>query len=219
MNKVLYLACAIVLLILIAVGFTLYQYPLQTLIDTPAIGDFISSFGPIGMIGFIAASALFTAFGLPRQLVAFISGYAYGIVIGIAIGTLAAVFGAMLTYYFARKFARPFVLTKFPVQVALIDSFVREDLFLKILTLRFLPFGTNLATNLAAGATNVAIRPFMFATSIGFIPQMAIFVLTGHGIKVGSTIQFIIAAILGLISLSLGTYLYYRHRNKLTPAQ
>ena len=96
--------------------------------------------------------------------------------------------------------------------MALVDAFVREKFFLKIITLRFLPFGTNLATNLAAGATDVSIRPFALASFIGFIPQMAIFALSGQGVSVGSTTQIVVAGILFLISLVIGGYIYQQRR-------
>ena len=213
MNKSLVFACAVVLIVIIFASYLLYQYPLESLIDAAATGQFIASFGAPGMVVFFLAGALFTAFGLPRQLVAFIGGYTYGVLTGVVLGTFAAVVGAMLTFFFARWLARPYVARKFPRQVAAIDAFVRDKLFLKILTIRFLPFGTNLATNLASGATNVAVRPFVFASFIGFIPQMTIFALSGQGVSVGSSAQLSLAAGLFAISLAISLYIY-RHRTQ-----
>lgn len=211
MNKSLFWTTALLLLLLVIASLMLYRYPLDRFIDSAAIGDFISGFGIPGMAGFILVGAVFTACGLPRQMVAFIGGYSYGVIIGVALGTVAAVFGAMLTFYAARWLARPYVIRKFPAQVAAIDQFVHDKLFLKILTLRFLPFGTNLATNLAAGATNVEIKPFILASGLGFIPQMAIFALTGQGVNVGSTTQLAVAGLLFAVSLAIGFYIYH-HR-------
>lgn len=212
MNKALVLVCAAILFVLVVVAVILYRYPLEQFIDTAAIGNFFEGLGALSAFGFIAAGALFTAFGLPRQLIAFIGGYTYGVTFGVFLGTVAAVMGATLTFYFARWLARPFVARKYPKQVALVDAFVRENFFLKIITLRFLPFGTNLATNLAAGATDVSIRPFALASFIGFIPQMAIFALSGQGVSVGSTTQIIVAGVLFLISLAIGGYIYQQRR-------
>ena len=208
MNKALVLISATVLFVLVIVSIILYRYPLDEFIDTTAIGNYFARLGFFGVFGFIATGALFTAFGLPRQLVAFIGGYTYGVYLGVLLGTVAAVIGATLTFYFARWLARPFVSRRYPKHVAMVDAFVHDKLFLKIITLRFLPFGTNLATNLAAGATDVSIRPFVFASFIGFIPQMAIFALSGQGVSVGSNTQVVVAGILFLISLAIGGYIY-----------
>ena len=212
MNKSLVLGCIAILLVLLGIGIFFHYYPLDQLIDTTAIGRYFSSLGFFGGLGFIVVGALFTALGLPRQLVAFVGGYTYGVYIGVLLGTVAAVIGAALTFYFARWLARPFVMRRYPQQVSTVDDFVRDNLFLKIITIRFLPFGTNLITNLTAGATTVAIRPFAIASFIGFIPQMAIFALTGQGVRIGSTTQLLVAAILFLISIIVAAYLYRQRR-------
>ncbi|MFT5656804.1 MAG: putative membrane protein YdjX (TVP38/TMEM64 family) [Gammaproteobacteria bacterium] len=211
MNKSLVLACALLLIAMVVIGYLFYQFPVLNFIDASAIGDTIASFGWFAMPGFILFGMLFTSVGLPRQVVAFIGGYVYGLMIGVALGTVAAVLGAMLTFYFSRWLARPFVLRRYPRQVATVDAFIREKLFLKVILIRFLPFGTNLATNLAAGATDTPARPFALASLIGFVPQMAIFALTGQGLRVGSGTQLTVAAGLFLISMMIGGYLY-RHR-------
>ncbi len=217
MNKSLVLVCIAILLVLLGFGIFFHYYPLDQFIDTTAIGRYFSSLGFVGGLGFVVVGALFTALGLPRQLVAFVGGYTYGIYLGILLGTVAAVIGAALTFYFARWLARPFVMRRYPQQVATVDAFVRHNLFLKIITIRFLPFGTNLITNLTAGATAVAIRPFAIASFIGFIPQMAIFALTGQGVSVGSSAQLAVAGILFLISLIVGGYLY--RQRQVVPSQ
>ena len=212
MNKTLVLASAVLLVVMIVLGYLMYHYSILDFIDTTAIGDFIASLGWFGIPAFIAFGMLFTSVGLPRQVLAFIGGYIFGISVGVALGTVAAVLGAMLTFYFSRWLARPFVRRKYPQLVASIDGFIRDQLFLKIILIRFLPFGTNLATNLAAGAAATPVRAFAFASLVGYVPQMTIFALSGHGVRVESNTQLIVAACLFLISMVIGGYLY-RHRS------
>lgn len=211
MNKTLVIVCAVLLTIMVVLGYLMYHYSVLDFIDASAIGDTINNLGWFGIPAFIVFGMLFTSIGLPRQAMAFIGGYVFGIVAGVTLGTMAAVMGAMLTFYFSRWLARPFVLRRYPRLVASIDGFIRERLFLKIILIRFLPFGTNLATNLAAGAAATPVRPFALASLIGYVPQMTIFALTGHGIRVESNTQLVVAGCLFLISLIIGGYLY-RHR-------
>ncbi len=199
---------------LAGVAIFLHHYPLDRLIDTAVIGQYFARLGLPGGLVFIVVGSLFTALGLPRQLVAFVGGYTYGVYLGVLLGTVAAVIGAVLTFYFARWLARPFVLRRYPQHVATVDAFVRENLFLKIITIRFLPFGTNLITNLTAGATAVGIWPFALASFIGFIPQMAIFALSGQGVRIGSATQLMVAAMLLLVSLIVAAGLYRQKRVK-----
>ena len=212
MNKAIILICVVLLAVMIALGYLLYHYSILDFIDTAAIGDAIAGLGWLGIPAFITFGMLFTSVGLPRQVMAFIGGYVFGISVGLVLGTAAAVLGAMLTFYFSRWLARPFVRRKYPKLVLSIDGFIQDRLFLKIILIRFLPFGTNLATNLAAGAAATPARTFALASFLGYIPQMTIFALTGHGVRVESNTQLIVAGCLFLISIVIGGYLY-RHRS------
>ena len=206
------LTAALLLAVMVVIGCLLYSYSDLDFIDTSAIAGIIVSLGWLAIPAFIAFGALFTSVGLPRQVVAFIGGYVFGITTGLAMGALAAVLGAILTFYAARWLARPFVLRKYPRLVNKIDYFIHDRLFLKIILIRFLPFGTNLATNLAAGAAATPVRPFALASLIGYIPQMTIFAMSGHGIRVESNTQLLASVGLFLISIVIGGYLYYHHR-------
>ena len=199
------------LLTAVAVAANHYLAPIID-IDTRAIGNRLAAMGALSYVLFIATGALFTSVGLPRQLLAVIGGYAYGASIGVFIGTTAAATGAMITLFFARFFARPYVLRRFPEPVRVIDSFTTRNLFLKILLIRFLPFGTNLATNLAAGVLAIRWPTFLLASYLGYIPQMLIFALAGHGIKVGSNTQLAVAGFLFLASLLCGFYIHRQER-------
>jgi predicted amidohydrolase YtcJ/uncharacterized membrane protein YdjX (TVP38/TMEM64 family) len=219
MNKTFILICALLLAVIAAIGYLMHHYSVMDLVDTSAIAEMIAGLGWLAIPAFITFGALFTSVGLPRQLVAFIGGYVFGTAVGVALGTVAAALGAILTFYAARCLARPFVLRKYPKIVSKIDHFIDDRLFLKILLIRFLPFGTNLATNLAAGAAATPIRPFALASLIGYIPQMTIFAISGHGVRVESDTQLILAACLFLISIVIGSYLYYQHHQAATESK
>ncbi|MFT5226065.1 MAG: putative membrane protein YdjX (TVP38/TMEM64 family) [Polaribacter sp.] len=214
MNKNLVKICVLLLAVMVAVGYLMYHYSVLDFVDTSAIAEIIVSLGWLAIPAFITFGALFTSVGLPRQVVAFIGGYVFGIVVGVALGTVAAVLGAILTFYAARWLARPFVLRKYPQLVSKIDDLIHDSLYLKIILIRFLPLGTNLATNLAAGAAATPVRPFALASLIGYIPQMTIFAMTGHGVRVESNTQLIVAGGLFLISIVIGSYLYHQHRRQ-----
>lgn len=211
MNKTLVKICALLLVVMVAIGYLMYHYSVLDFIDTSAIAKIVASLGWLAIPAFIIFGALFTSVGLPRQVVAFIGGYVFGTLVGVALGTVAAVLGAILTLYAARWLARPFVLRKYPQLVFKIDQFIHNRLFLKIILIRFLPFGTNLATNLAAGAAATPVCLFALASFIGYIPQMTIFAMGGHGLRVDSNTQLIVAVGLFLISIVIGSYLYHQH--------
>lgn len=211
MKKNLVLFGLSLMVVVVFIGYLMSNYSALDLIDASVIAQIITSLGWFTVPGFILFGALFTSVGLPRQVVAFVGGYIFGTLGGVVLGTVTAILGAILTFYAARWLARPFVQRKYPQLVFKIDHFTHDNLFLKIILIRFLPFGTNLATNLAAGAAATPVRSFALASLIGYIPQMTIFAITGQGVRVGSNTQLIVAAGLFLISIVIGSYLYYQH--------
>tara|TARA_B110000305_G_scaffold233868_1_gene291004 strand:- start:209 stop:859 length:651 start_codon:yes stop_codon:yes gene_type:complete len=202
---------SLLIVVVVFIGHLMSHYSVSDFFDPSVIAQIITSLGWFAMPAFIIFGALFTSVGLPRQVVAFIGGYVFGMTEGVALGTVAAASGAILTFYGARWLARPFVLRKYPQLVSKIDRFTGDRLFLKIIFIRFLPFGTNLATNLVAGAAKTPVGPFALASLIGYIPQMTIFAMSGHGIRVESNTHLIVAVSLFLISIVIGSYLYYQY--------
>jgi uncharacterized membrane protein YdjX (TVP38/TMEM64 family) len=75
------------------------------------------------------------------------------------------------------------------------------------LTLRLLPVGNNLLLNLLAGVSGLRVWPFLTASLIGYLPQTAIFALTGSGTHVDHGLQIALAAALFALSALLGVTL------------
>lgn len=197
-----------VLLVIIVVA---NKYPLSELIDTEALTEALAALGITGILLFVAVGVVFTAVGLPRQLLAFIGGYTYGVLPGLLLGTLAALGGCLVSFMFSRWLLSAWVARKFSTLVAMLNRLIEQDTFLKILVLRIQPLGTNLATNLAAGVSNINMRVFLISSLVGYLPQMLVFALMGSGVRVQSSTRLSISAVLLLISLLLAYWLYRRH--------
>ena len=139
-------------------------------IDKAWVDQQISHSGYYGMFIFVLTCSFTTAVGLPRQVAAFLGGYAFGIYLGTLLATLAATIGCSLTFYFARLFVQDQVRRRFTEKVAYLDNFLAVRPFSKTLVFRLLPIGSNLITNLVAGVSQVKARYFIFASGLGFIP-------------------------------------------------
>ena len=74
--------------------------------------------------------------------------------------------------------------------------------------IRRLPVGSNLLTNLFAGATHVPARGFLLGSAIGYLPQMFIFSFAGAGIGLSDHYQLAISIGLFIVSSLIGAYLY-----------
>ena len=84
---------------------------------------------------------------------------------------------------------------------------------------RFMPVGSNLLTNLAAGAFNVPPLRFFAGSALGYIPQTVVFAFVGSGEKVESGTHLRMSVLLFVISALLGLSVYGRYRKKLKSAE
>ncbi|WP_242443087.1 VTT domain-containing protein [Pseudomonas sp. LFM046] len=212
-------------IILKGLGLILSLALLGYLFDTSDLGNAINEawidahirgHGLEGTLLFLAMGALFTAVGLPRQIIAFLAGYAFGLLPGTLLGTLAALLGCLTTFLYARLFGRGLLRDRLGKRAARFDQFIHEHPFSMTLLIRLLPVGSNVLTNLAAGISSTRMAPFLAASFAGFLPQSLVFALVGSGINVAPTLRIGLAVVLFLVSGMLGAYLYHRHRHGLS---
>lgn len=201
------------ILSLALVGYLFDSSDLGNAVNEAWVDAHIRGHGLEGTLLFLAMGALFTAVGLPRQIIAFLAGYAFGLVPGTLLGTLAALLGCLITFIYARSFGRSLLRERLGKRAARFDQFMLEHPFSMTLLIRLLPVGSNVLTNLAAGISSVRMAPFLAASSVGFLPQTLVFALVGSGITVAPTLRIGMATVLFLLSGMLGAYLYHRHRH------
>jgi uncharacterized membrane protein YdjX (TVP38/TMEM64 family) len=198
--------------LLFAAAYLLKATSFGTALDTAWIDAEVRGRGAIGQWVFIVVGALVTAVGVPRQLVAFLGGYAFGFVYGGLLGLLATLFGAALSFTFARFFGQGLMRTRLARRIRALDRFIHDHPFSLTLLVRLLPVGNNLVTNLAAGITRISAWPYFAASAIGFLPQNAVFTLIGSGVSFGSDRQIVLGVALLSASGALGVWLYRRQR-------
>lgn len=198
----------------IVTGLALSQLDFFSSFNAAWIDRDVRAAGVAGELYFVLAFSLLTALGAPRQMVAFLGGYAFGFAVGLLIGMLATVIGCMLSFFISRVICRRIIRHKFPLKVAKIDAFLANKPMRKTIIIRLLPVGSNLLTNLLAGA--VSIRPLSFFTgsAIGYLPQMIIFALLGKGILIDSYWKIILSAGLFFISSFLSFRIYKSYKTQ-----
>jgi len=178
--------------------------------------------GPYGWALLVAGGAALTAVGVPRQGVAFLAGYGFGAVLGIALALAAQVLGGATAFLWARAVggaaAERVLAGRFGKRLRPLAATLRDNPFGATLALRLLPVGSNLALNLLAGVAGLRFAPFVAASTIGYLPQTAVFALLGKGVRVDGAWQLGMAAMLLAISLGIGLWLLRRHRTGQTLA-
>lgn len=200
------------LLVFISIGIFISSIGAWDTINEKWIDNHIRDQGLIGIIAYVGFCSLFTASGLPRQLAAFLGGYAFGFMIGVLLATVAATLGCILTFYFAKVFARPIIQKKHLDKIKSISQFLDSRTFTMTIIIRLLPFGSNLITNMVAGVAQVNNKPFFLGSFIGYLPQMIVFALVGSGIEVMSFWKLTLSVVLLIISTILSGYLYKEYK-------
>ncbi len=185
----------------------------EHLTDSNWVANFIHRQGPAGVALLFAVGALFTAVGGPRQIIAFVFGFALGGAVGALFSTFAALAGCLFSFYCARLTVREFLQKRFGSRLQRFERLIIHRTWLKVLMIRLLPVGSNLLTNLFAGATRVPASGFLIGSFIGYLPQMLIFAYAGAGLGLSDQYQLGISLVLLLLSSAIGTYLY---RNRLS---
>ncbi len=161
---------------------------------------------------FVALGAAACAVGVPRQVVAFAGGTAFGALIGAQLALLAMLLGAAASFFYARAIGREWAQQRLKGGFARLDRFLADNPFTATLTLRLLPVGNNLALNLLAGLSGIPALPFLAASALGYMPQTLVFALLGKGVRVDGAVQIALGVALFVASGAFGLVLLRRHR-------
>lgn len=200
------------ILSLALLGWLSERLELADLLSEHWVDDQVRGKGWSGDLLYLAMGTVTTAVGFPRQVVAFLGGYAFGFAQGSALALLATVAGAVLAFFFARWMGRSLVLHRFPGRMRKLDDFLRGHTFAMALVIRLLPVGSNVATNLVAGVSSARATPFFAGSAMGYLPQTAAFALAGSGVSLDPVVRLTLAVVLFVASSLLGVWLYRRHR-------
>lgn len=197
---------------LVLAGLALRWMRERGLFEGGAFARDLAAHGPAGQALFVLAGALATAIGIPRQVVAFAGGTAYGALAGTGFALAASLLGCVAGFMWARLVGRDWARRRISGRLARLDRFLAENPFSATLTLRLLPVGNNTALNLLAGLSGVRPGPFLAASALGYIPQTVVFALLGKGVRVAGWAQFAVGLALFAGSAALGLWLLRRSR-------
>lgn len=200
---------------LVLTGYGAVHYGWFGLItDQARIAGYLEQHGLQGLLAVTLAGAFYTGLGAPRQLLALAMGFAVGGLQGTILSTLATALGTTGCFFTARLLLRAPLLNRFQRRLNRFDARFREQTLLKILMIRLLPVGSNLATNLIAGCSGIRFLPFITGSVIGYVPQMVIFALAGAGIGQTDATQLLVSAVLFAVASAIGAFLYHSQRNQ-----
>lgn len=207
----------ILIVVLAGIGFGLQSGGLGGTFDQDWIDTYVRGSDGNGELLFLTGAVIFVAMGFPRQIVSFLGGYAFGLILGVGLALTATAIGCVISFFFARFIGRDIVSKRFPKRIKKADAFLKDNTFSTTLLIRLLPLGNNFMTNLVAGVSSARAIAFFAGSTVGYIPQTVIFALLGSGINIEPHFRITLSVILFLISAALGLYLYRSYRQNHRP--
>lgn len=202
------------LLALALLAYGMQVSPLGALVNEHWIDTQVRGQGWSGVLLFVAVGGGLSAVGVPRQLIAFLAGYAFGLPAGVAVGVATALTGCVLGFTLARGLGRGLLRQRLGPRVARFDAFISAYPFSTSLLIRLLPTGSNFITNLVAGASSIRASRFFAGSALGYVPQTLVFALIGSGTQVDPVWRFALAVLLFVASGALAWMLYRRVRQQ-----
>lgn len=190
----------------------------QHLADRQWVLAHVEGQGVLGVLFFLGLTGLVTGMGVPRQLTAFLGGYAFGWFWGSVLATLGTALGCAMDFGLSRTLGRDFVLHRFGRRVERLDAFLRSDPWRSALAIRLFPVGHNMLTSVAAGVTSIPAAAFILGSAAGYLPQSLVFALAGAGISaetgLGKILSIGFSVLLLVASGWLGVSVYRAYKRK-----
>jgi uncharacterized membrane protein YdjX (TVP38/TMEM64 family) len=172
---------------LVAIAWTVTGVDLAQ-IDPAAIAAQIRGAGPLGLITLLSLLMVQCVVApLPSEPLMMAAGFVYGAAGGFLIAWTGVVCGAVMCFFLARSFGRPFVERFVSVRsLAILDAFgegsARVATFVAVLSLRLFAFMAFDVLSYACGLISFPFRWFLLATAIGAVPKVFVFTYFGANV-------------------------------------
>ncbi|MBD3203844.1 hypothetical protein GF327_06090, partial [Candidatus Woesearchaeota archaeon] len=164
----------VVLVLFISAGmFLVFYFDLSVFFSPEKIDSFVSKFGILAPIAYIAVYITATLFFLPDALLTIAGGSLFGKFEGMLYSMIGVIFGAVIAFLLARYLGRGFVekwIIKKSDFLEKYDKKLRYHGVWVMLFFRLIPFFPYNSLNFALGLTNVRFWDYFIATIIGLIP-------------------------------------------------
>lgn len=212
------------LLSLPLLGLVLYivfaVFDLSNILQETWMDTHIRQQGVKGIVLYIGLVSVLTAVGVPRQILSFLGGYVFDVLLGTLWATVGTGIACLLTFSYARYMGQQALHRKWGHKLVPWNIFLRQAPFLLTMAVRIVPLGSNFMTNIAAGISNMPALPFLAGSVAGFTVQNGIFALMGSGLHFSTYEHAVLSAVLYLLSLSLGYGIFrYYKRSQRTVSQ
>lgn len=200
----------IVLLALLGAGLVVVALT----VDVPSVPELrrdLAATGPLAPVAFLVLYVGMTLAPLPKAAPSAAAGLLFGFLPGVLLVMASAVLGALVAFGAGRLLGRPAVARLTSGRWREVDAFLSDNGLPAVVVLRLVPLVPFTAVNYAAGLTAIRWGPYTLGTVLGIAPGTAAFVALG-AYGTDPTSWPFVAAVAGLLLLSVGGVVYARRR-------
>jgi uncharacterized membrane protein YdjX (TVP38/TMEM64 family) len=152
-----------------------------------ALGDWVETLGPFGVVAFALVYAVATVLLIPGSLLTLSAGLVFGVGLGALSAWSGAVLGASLAFLAGRYLARSRVeaQARRNAEFQAIDQAIAKQGWKLIGLLRLSPLIPFNVSNYLYGITKVGFWPYAAATAIGILPGTLLYAYLGAAGRLG----------------------------------
>jgi uncharacterized membrane protein YdjX (TVP38/TMEM64 family) len=202
---------ALLLVAFVAVSYLVRQY-FPFIFDAEQLRDWLDQFGlfaPLALI-LVQATQVIVA-PVPGQVIALVSGYAFGPVAGTVYSLAGVLLGSAVAFTLAKRFGRPLVEWLLHEDVvAQFDEFVDQVGIPGLFVFVIIPGLPDDAICFLSGLTKWRLRTFLLVIVVGRLPAYVLTVYAGGELAAGETRPAL--ALLGVLAAVSALGYYQRER-------
>ena len=150
--------------------------PLPTAVQ---LRDWAASLGPWFPLAFFCAHVVMTVLPIPRTAFTLAAGLLFGPALGVAIAVTASALSALIALLLVRALGWQLSNLVDHPRVDSLNARLRARGWPAVLSLRLIPAVPFSVLNYAAGASSIAVMPYLLATLVGLLPGTSAVVILG----------------------------------------
>lgn len=169
----------------------------------------IQAFGPLGIVIDICLMALLCIIPLPSEFFIVLNMTVYGVGWGLLYAWLGAISGAVAAMYLTRWAGQNWIRPLLPEErLSQVDTWVKRNGTVGLLTLRFVPFVPYHAANYVAGLLPIRVWPFIWTTGLGLVPYFLGMMAFGLGLSTNGLVPAIVIGLTLFAFLGVSSYVF-----------
>lgn len=159
-------------------------------------------YGLATSISFIVIYAIRPLLFFPASIMTLTSIFIFGPINGFIISYIGEMSSAIVTFYVGKFFGEELSLSRQHL-IKKISPYFQKNAFLSVFILRIIPLFPFDFVNYSAGVFRISFKKYFYATLLGVIPGLAVFIFLSYSIVYRELLPWAIAATVSLILVGL----------------